>query len=125
MTRRLSDASTAAPAHLPPPDGLAPDAALIWDRLAPLVPAGKLNPATGDLFAMLCTQLATFWEADKLVQETGILTVDGLAITVNPAVAIRDRADGMTMRWAKVFGLMPDQPQAAPQRPGMRHLREA
>jgi phage terminase small subunit len=74
---------------------------------------------------MLCTQVATFWEADKLVQDAGLLTVDGLDITVNPAVAIRDRADGNTMRWAKAFGLMPDQPQAAPQRPGMRHLREA
>jgi P27 family predicted phage terminase small subunit len=112
---------------LPPQDGLSDRARDTWTRLAPLVPDGRLTEATADMFAMLCTQIATWREAEELVQETGILTVAGQDLVTNPALSIRDHADSMTARWAKAFGIAPDSPQAAmPQgRTGPRHLREA
>jgi len=112
---------------LPPPDSLSGKARDTWTRLAPLVPDGRLTEATADMFAMLCTQIATWQEAEELVQETGILTVAGQDLVTNPALAIRDHADTMTARWAKAFGIAPDAPQAAAPsgRTGPRHLREA
>lgn len=114
------------PPPLPPPR-LSDEARAVWERLAPHTAPGSLTAGTADLFAMLCTQVATWHEADQLVSEAGILTASGAELGVNPALAVRDHADQMTMRWAKAFGLMPGTPAPAPPgRPGaLRHLREA
>jgi len=118
--------SRAAAPPLPPPGNLSDGAASVWRRLAPLVPPGKLTPATSDLFAMFCAQVATWWEASELVDAAGLLTAVAAELAVNPALAIRDRADQMTQKWARAFGLMPDEPAAPAGRPaGIRHLREA
>ena len=114
-------------AALPPPPDLPDPTRAVWLRLAPHVPPGSLTPATSDLFAMLCTQVATWYEADQLVTDAGILSANGMDLGPNPALTIRDHADQMTARWAKAFGLMPGTPQApGPQRPAgqLRHLRE-
>jgi P27 family predicted phage terminase small subunit len=115
-------------AVLPPPDTLTGDARAIWLRLAPLVSPGRLTEASSDLFAMLCVQIATFWEAHQLVDETGILTAPGAELLPNPALAIRDHADNQVQRWAKHFGILPDATpaqQAAGRPAKMRHLHEA
>jgi phage terminase small subunit len=76
------------------------------------------------MFAMLCVQIATWHEANQLVNDAGLLITAGQDLIPSPALTIRVQADAMTEKWAKLFGLTPDAP-AAPARPGMRHLREA
>jgi len=117
---------TAPPPPPPgPPGTLSAAARDVWERLAPHVPDGKLTAATADLFAMLCVQVATWHEADQLVNDAGLLIAAGQDLVPSPALTIRVQADVMTGRWAKLFGLTPDVPAAAPSRGGMRHLREA
>lgn len=126
MTARPA-AGRGAPACLPAPPSLPEPARAVWERLAPLVPDGRLNPATADMFAMLCTQVATWHEANQLIAETGLLAAtDTGAIGPSAALAVRSHADAMTARWAAAFGIAPDRPAAAPGKAAVvRHLREA
>jgi phage terminase small subunit len=80
---------------------------------------------------MLCTALATYFDADAIVQETGIVITAGQSddLVQNPAVGIRERNDAIVAKWAKVFGLAPEPPGKAAAAPadqprGMRHTRE-
>ncbi|MEU6033984.1 P27 family phage terminase small subunit [Actinomadura sp. NPDC047616] len=113
------------PAAVEPPAWLAPDARNVWAQLAPVTAPGTLTAATAHSFALLCTSVATYAESDQLVQEAGMLIAEGQALVPNPALAIRNQADGMIARWARLFGLTPDsQPpsETAPRK--LRHLRE-
>jgi phage terminase small subunit len=123
--RRGAARKDPAPALPDPPESLSDEAREVWDRLAPHVPAGRLHDGTADMFAMLCTTIATWHEANGLVNDSGILTVAGQDLIPSPALAIRVQADAMTARWAKMFGLTPDTPATAAPRAGVRHLREA
>ncbi|WP_433464154.1 P27 family phage terminase small subunit [Spirillospora sp. CA-128828] len=109
--------TTTVPAPVDPPDWLSPEAATIWHTLAPRTPPGALTEATAPAFAMLCNALATYTEADQLIQTAGILIAEGQGLTPNPALAIRDRADTTVGKWAKLFGLLPDTRTAAPATP--------
>jgi P27 family predicted phage terminase small subunit len=109
---------------LPPPSWLSPEAQDIWRTLAPLVPAGRLTEATADLFAMYAVSLATYREADGLVQEAGILIAAGQDLAPNPALPIRGQADQTAARWARTFGLSPDTAPANQPRRKLPHLVE-
>ena len=115
------------PSALPdPPEWLSDEARALWDRLAPVVPAGNLTVANAELFAMFCTSLATYAEADGIINAAGLLITAGQDLIPSPALQIRTQADGLAGRWAKTFGLTPDAAPAKPARGGgMRHLREA
>lgn len=115
------------PSALPdPPEWLSAEARTLWDRLAPVVPPGNLTVASAELFGMLCTSLATYAEADGIINAAGLLITAGQDLIPSPALQIRTQADGLAAKWARTFGLTPD---AAPAKPakggGMRHLREA
>ncbi|MEV5710158.1 P27 family phage terminase small subunit [Actinoallomurus sp. NPDC052274] len=119
--------SGAAPDPVDPPEWLSDEAAEIWRALAPRTAPGTLTPSTAWAFAMLCTELATFADAEQLVQEAGIIVADGQNLVPNPALAIRRQADGIAGRWAAQFGLTPDSAAAdaaAGQSRQMRHLIE-
>lgn len=110
-------------------------ARLHWDRLAPLCAPGTLTEATAPTFAMLCVAMATYAEADEILQAAGLLIPgEGNYLMENPALKVRDRADAQISKWAKMFGLSPDgRPRAlpAPQgknepaRHGLPHLYES
>lgn len=114
------------PPAVQPPGWLEDDARGVWDRLAPVVPDGRLTPATAEGFALLCVALAAYTEADKLVTISGLLVAQGQDLVPAPALAIRDRQGGDVARWLKTYGLTPDsQPPGKPQRPGRPHLVES
>lgn len=87
-----------------------------WDRLVPHLPPGVLTDTTAPTFALLCVALATYAEADQIIQAAGMLIPgDGGFLVENPALKIRDRADAQVAKWAKAFGLSPDgRPRIAP-----------
>lgn len=96
------------PAPVDPPEWLSPDALDVWQTLAPQTAPGSLTEATAPTFAMLATALATYVEADQLIQSAGLLITAGMDLVPNPALAIRERADATAAKWARLFGLLPD-----------------
>lgn len=100
--------SDPAPSPANPPAWLPTAAHEVWTQLAPHVPPGRLTPATAHAFAMLCVAVATYTEANQLVQDGGLLIAEGQALIPNPALAIRDRNDAIITKWAREFGLTPD-----------------
>ena len=113
------------PATAGPPAWLDADARQVWDRLAPVVPAGRLTTATAEGFALLCVAVAAYAEANDLVSETGMLIAQGQDLVPSPALSIRNGLDPVVARWLRTYGLSPDsQPPAQPPRPGRPHLVE-
>jgi P27 family predicted phage terminase small subunit len=91
-----------------PPAWLSTEAADVWRALAPHTAAGTLTPGTAWTFAMLCTELATYAEAEQLVQDAGMLIADGQTLGPNPALLLRRQADSIAARWMGQFGLTPE-----------------
>lgn len=100
-----------------PPDWLSTEAATIWHTLAPHTAPGTLHEGTAPAFALLATALATYIDAEQMVQTAGVLIAEGQGLAPNPALSIRDRADATVAKWAKLFGLLPDARTAAPASP--------
>ena len=96
-----------APASVGLPPWLSSDAREVWAALAPRTAAGTLTPATAWTFGFLCTEYASYIEAEQLVQEAGLLIADGQNLVPNPALLLRRQADGIAGRWAAQFGLTP------------------
>jgi P27 family predicted phage terminase small subunit len=124
---RDEQAATPVPAA---PDWLSNPAKELWTILAPQLPAGILAAADTTAFAMLCNALATYIEADGIVQQTGILITGPQGdLMDNPALRIRDRAAGDIQRLGSRFGMTPAErlPTITPPGDGPRrlpHLRE-
>lgn len=95
------------------PPWLDDDAKAVWDRLAPVVPPGRLTPATAETFGLLCVALATYAEAHSLIQTTGLLIAEGQNLAPNPALPIRTQHDAVAAKYLRAFGLTPDQPQTS------------
>lgn len=91
-----------------PPSWLSAEAAEVWRTLAPHTAAGTLTPGTAWTFAMCCTELATYAEAEQLVQDAGMLIADGQTLGPNPALQQRRQADAVAARWLPQFGLTPE-----------------
>ncbi|WP_141575878.1 P27 family phage terminase small subunit [Actinomadura sp. WMMA1423] len=106
--------SQPGPVPVDPPEWLSEDATTLWHTFAPHTAPGTLTPGTASAFALYCNALATYAEADQMVQTAGVLIADGQGLAPNPALAIRDRADTTIHRWANLFGLLPDPRTAAP-----------
>lgn len=102
----------------PPPAWLSTAAREVWQRLAPHVPPGTLTEASADLFGITCTTMATYTEADGIVESAGLLIAAGQDLVPNPALAIRTTADAGIARWARVFGLIPDTTTNTTPKPG-------
>ncbi|MBO2461166.1 P27 family phage terminase small subunit [Actinomadura violacea] len=119
---------TTVPAPVDPPDWLSDEATTLWHTLAPHTAPGTLTEGTAPAFAFLCNALATYVDADQMVQTAGVLIAEGQGLAPNPALAIRERADATVGKWARHFGLIPDPHTAAPattQRPRtLPHLVE-
>ncbi|MFI0406603.1 P27 family phage terminase small subunit [Actinomadura sp. 3N508] len=109
--------NTTVPAPVDPPDWLSDEATTIWHTLAPRTAPGTLTQGTAPAFALLATALATYIDADQMIQTAGVLIAEGQGLAPNPALSIRDRADAAVGKWAKLFGLLPDARTAAPATP--------
>lgn len=84
------------------PDWLDDRARSVWERLAP-----KLRPtaAEADEFACLCVAVGEFQDATVEINSGGgmVLTGPEGEQYANPAVGIRDTADGKIARWTARF----------------------
>lgn len=90
--------------HVPaggPPDWLDNRAQAVWRRLAP-----QLNPtaAEADEFACLCVAVGEFQDATVTINNTDMVLTNAEGEDyANPAVSIRDTADGKIARWTARF----------------------
>lgn len=84
-----------------PPDWLDDRARQTWERLAPTL---KPTEAEADEFACLCVAVGEFQEATVNINDAGmVLTGPEGEEYANPAVGIRDTADGKIARWTARF----------------------
>jgi P27 family predicted phage terminase small subunit len=116
--------TTAAPPS--PPAWLSESGRAYWADLIRHLPGGSVTPADAHTFGMLCNELATYAEADELVQEGGIVITGALGVLMaNPALAIRDRSAGAVARWLTYLKVSPADRAGAPVQDGaLRHRRE-
>jgi len=98
-----------------------------WADLLRHLPAGAVTPADSHALGMLANELATYADADSLVQEAGILiTANNGDLVPNPALPIRDRASAAVARWSAFLRISPDTRQATkhPSGNAIRHRKE-
>jgi P27 family predicted phage terminase small subunit len=116
---------TSTPLEVAAPAWLSEGGRQYWADLARHLPPGQLRPADVHAFAMLCNELATYADADAIVQESGLLLESGVAgLVVNPALTIRNTAAAAMARWATYLRLTPGDQVDRRNPPGLRHRRE-
>lgn len=83
-----------------PPGWMSEVGQSVWRRLAQEV---KPTTAEVDEFACFCEAVAEFREATEHLTIAGLILTNDEGEYANPAVGIRDTADGKIARWAKRF----------------------
>jgi P27 family predicted phage terminase small subunit len=91
-----------------PPAWLSDDGKTYWADLLRHLDNGVVKPADVHAFAMLCNELATYAEADAIVQEAGILIDTGAGLATNPALTIRSNAAAAVQKWSAYLRITPD-----------------
>jgi P27 family predicted phage terminase small subunit len=117
----------AAPANAQPPAWLCEDGRGYWHDLARHLNPGVIKPADAHAMGMLCNALATYAEADKAVQDEGILWRGEGGAVAHPALAIRAAAEASVAKWSAYLGITPADREAhrrTGEQARVRHRRE-
>jgi len=103
-----------APVRLPAvapvkPDDLPPDAAALWDELAPvLAEAGVLNAIDAAAFTAMCLEWHTACLARRVLAQEGHFALGSTGqIVQHPALQMQKDAHAAFLRFAEHFGITP------------------
>jgi P27 family predicted phage terminase small subunit len=110
---RINQHEAKAPPGMPsPPEFLSPEALEEWHRIGPaLYAAGLLTPLDRGVFAVYCTAVGRWQQAEKALAEAGGLVVPSTsnnhASLANPLLHIANRAAADAVKFGSEFGLTP------------------
>jgi P27 family predicted phage terminase small subunit len=108
------------------PDHLAPDARREWKRITRLLmPLGLLTVIDGDQLALYCTAYARWADAEKHLQEDGVIVKAPTGYPIqNPYPAVAHKSMELMHGYLAKFGMNPSDRgrvhvQRAPEKPGL------
>ena len=96
--------------RLPPtaPEWLPPAAAAEWERIVPeLARLELLKPVDRAALTAYCLAWDRLVEAQKIINDEGVLGKNSQGVVRNPAVAVAESASKDLRAWAAEFGLTP------------------
>lgn len=91
-----------------PPSILSGEALAVWKEVAPqLSDAGIAKRVSADALSCYCQAVADYHDAQKAIEEHGMITVTERGFAKNPACTLKNQAFTHILRFASAFGLTP------------------
>lgn len=91
-----------------PPAWLSEGGRQYWADLKRHIPDGWLKAADAHAFGMLCNELATYADADTIVNQEGLIVSGPMGSSlVNPALKVRSQAADAVAKWHAFLGITP------------------